>query len=382
MTHKEHVSKDWRTRGAVLATAVVALAGASLPAAAGAGPSLGAARSFGVLGASTVSSTGQTTVTGDVSVSPGTEITGFPPGTVTGGAIHAGDATAARAHRDAANAYDVLAGMASIPANNRSNVDLGGLTLAPGVYKFDSSAQLTGALTLDAQGDSGALFVFQVASALTTASGASVVVINGGGNYDESKVFWQIGSSATLGSGTAFTGNILAYASITLVSGTTMTGNALSLVGAVTMDTNSVITSPAFVEDVNGGKPSGDHSNLTPPPGAPDDNVSARIDVKHFPAHRSREERSWLRLKVRHLEPSTGYTLWADDPLTAATVLVQFDSVATKRSGNLNYTEDTKKGGTLPFGATLARLSGKAIEVRDAAGTTTLVAGTIPTTSP
>ncbi len=245
MSHQPRSSNRWRIRGALLACAVaVAVAGGSHHAAAAGGPSLGAARSFAVLGASTVDSTGQTVVTGDVGVSPGTAIVGFPPGTIASGAVHAGDVLAAQAHADAALAYDFLAGMPSIPANNRSNVDLGGLTLAPGVYKFDAEAMLTGALTLDAGGDSGALFVFQVGTALTTSSGASVTVINGGANYDESNVFWQLGSSATLGAGTAFTGQLLAYASVTMVTGATLNGSAMALTGAVTLDGNTVTSPP------------------------------------------------------------------------------------------------------------------------------------------
>ena len=240
MSDTQRISKNGRMRGAVLVAVGVALAGASLPAVAADVPTLGAARSFAVLGAENVSSTGPTVVTGDVGVSPGTDITGFPPAVVTGGSIHSADAPASAAHADASIAYGFLAGMASIPANNLTDQDLGGMTLAPGVYKFNSSAGLTGDLTLDAQGDSGAIFVFQIGSTLTTASGSSVIVINGGADYDESKVYWQVGSSATLDAGTAFTGNILAYASITLVTGSTLVGNALAINGAVTLDANAV----------------------------------------------------------------------------------------------------------------------------------------------
>jgi hypothetical protein len=366
-------------RGGLLAAVGVSLAGASLTVAAPVGPSLGGARSFAVLGGEAVSNTGSDTiVTGDLGVSPGSAITGFGPGQVTGGTFVGGSTEADLAHADASLAYDFLAGMASIPANNLSDTDLGGLTLAPGVYKFDSSAQLTGALTLNAHGDSHALFVIQVASALTTGSGASVVVTHGGANYDESNVFWQVGSSATLGAGTAFIGNILAYADITLVTGSSLQGNALAIHGAVTLDSNAV-TSPPVVAG-GGGRPSGAHGTLTPPDGAPDADAFARLNVKHFPEHYARAERSWFRLKVRHLDALTEYTLWADDPSTPETDLVQFDSFTTAQSGNFNYTKDTKRGDTLPFGATLAALSGMAIEVRGS-GTTPL-AGTIPTTSP
>jgi hypothetical protein len=180
-----------------------------------------------------------------VGVSPGTAITGFPPGIVVDGAIHAGDDLAAEAHRDASNAYLFLEGMPSIPANNLSGTDLGGLTLEPGVYTFNTSAQLTGDLVLDAMGDSDALFVFQIGTTLTTATGATVTVINGGADFDESRVFWQIGSSATLGINTEFTGIVIAYASITVVSGTSIDGAVMAINGAVTLDTNSIVATPS-----------------------------------------------------------------------------------------------------------------------------------------
>jgi len=376
-----HTSRTWCIRGGILAAAGVALAGASMPAAAEGGPSLGAARRYAVLAGANVTSTGLTVVKGDVGVSPGTEITGFGPGVITRGAIHAGDADAAAAHADATIAYTFLEGMASLPANNLSDTDLGGLTLSPGVYKFNSSAGLTGDLTLDAHGNSDALFVIQVASSLTTASGATVHVIRGGENYDESRIFWQVGSSATLGSGTAFKGNILAYASITIVSGSTLTGNALALNGAVTMESNTIVSpKPRAAPGI--GQPSVGRTAMAPPVGGLDENASARVDAKHFPAFHARVERSWLRAKLRRLDSATDYTLWADDPSTPAADLVQIDTFTTNRGGKFNFSRDTKKGDALPFGATLGALSGMAFEVRDAAGTTTVLAGTIPTTSP
>jgi hypothetical protein len=381
MSIEGRVVSRWRVRAAILAAAGIAVAGASLPAAALDGPSLGSARSFAVLAGANVASTGSTVVTGNVGVSPGTEITGFGPGVLINGAIHAGDAAAAAAHADATDSYAFLAGMASPPANNRSGIDLGGLTLAPGVYKFDAAAGLTGALTLDAQGSSSALFVFQVGSSFTSASSASVVVINGGANYDESRIYWQVGASATLGSGTAFQGNVVAYSSVTLVSGATLVGNAVALNGAVTLDSNTV-TSPGAGTGPPVGRPSKGNTMLVPPVGDEGSNAKARHDVKHFPAHRARQERSRFRLKPRHLEGNTDYTLWADDPSTPGAELVQFDAFTTKRSGNYNYTKDTKKGDALPFGATLAELSGMAVEVRDAAGTTTVLVGLVPTTQP
>ncbi|UZR29791.1 IPTL-CTERM sorting domain-containing protein [Methylococcus mesophilus] len=197
-------------------------------------PPLGVAQSFAVLGGSTVTNTGPTAVTGDLGVSPGSAITGFPPGSVTG-TVHAADAVALTAQNDVTTAYNTLAGEGVNV--DLTGVDLGGLTLTPGVYHFATSAQLTGTLTLDAQNDPDAVFVFQMGSTLTTASNSAVVLINGAQNCN---VFWQVGSSATLGTTTAFAGNILSLASITLTTGATLSGRALARNGAVTMDTNTV----------------------------------------------------------------------------------------------------------------------------------------------
>jgi hypothetical protein len=196
---------------------------------------LGTAQSFAVLGASTVTNTGATTVYGNLGVDPGLAITGFPPGVVTGGTIHAGDSVALTAQNDTTTAYNTLAGEA--PTLDLTGKDLGGMTLTSGVYSFSSSAQLTGTLTLDAQGNPSAAFVFQIGSTLTTASDSSVVVIN---EAEDCNVFWQVGSSATLGTTTAFKGNILALASITLDTGATVSGRALARTAAVTMDANDV----------------------------------------------------------------------------------------------------------------------------------------------
>lgn len=197
-------------------------------------PPLGQAGSFAVLGGSAVTNTGSTVLAGDLGVSPGSAISGFPPGVVSG-TVHIADAVALQAQADTVVAYNALAGQA--PDANLTGQDLGGMTLTAGVYAFDASAQLTGTLVLDAQGNPDAVFVFQIGSTLTTASGSSVQVINGGSNCN---VFWQVGSSATLGTGTALVGNILALTSITLNTGASASGRLLARNGAVTLDTNVV----------------------------------------------------------------------------------------------------------------------------------------------
>ena len=210
---------------------------------------LGTADSFAVLGGSTVTNTGATNVHGGLGVSPGSAITGFPPGIVSGGTVHAGDAVAAQAQSDLTTAYNFAAGEAC--GNVLTGQDLGGLNLVPGVYCFDSLAQLTGMLTLNAQGDPNAVFLFQIGSTLTTASNSSVVFINSG---QGDSVFWQVGSSATLGTTTAFTGNILALTSITLNTGASIEcGRALARNGAVTTDTNDVSIDTAGCEATTGG---------------------------------------------------------------------------------------------------------------------------------
>lgn len=196
---------------------------------------LGSAGMFGVLGASAVTNTGNTVIDGDLGVYPGTSITGFPPGIVNG-TIYDGNAVAMQAQADALNAYNFFAGLSS--NENLSGQNLGGLELTPGVYSFNSSAQLTGTLEINWEGMSNQSVVFQIGSTLTTASASMVIGINMGQNDN---IYWNVGSSATLGTTTSFEGTIIAVASDTLNTGASDNcGRVIALNGAVTMQDNFI----------------------------------------------------------------------------------------------------------------------------------------------
>jgi hypothetical protein len=214
---------------------------------------LGTAKPFVVLGGQSVTNTGPSVLNGDLGVSPGTSITGFGLPAVVNGTTHNSNAVALNAQADALTAYDVAAGEPVSPGNVLTGLDLGDLALTPGNYRYATSAQLTGELILDAQGDPNAQFIFQIGSTLTTASNSSVRLI---GNASPCNVYWQVGSSATLGSTTAFQGNVLAKETATLDSGATVLGRVLAYNGSVTLINNTLDASmcqpPATTPDGDG----------------------------------------------------------------------------------------------------------------------------------
>lgn len=218
---------------------VSGFASVTITTAAQAGPSLGTAARFAVLGSTAVSCIGVSNIAGDVGVAPAGSVSGFPaPCTISAPGAptpHINNAAAKVAQADVTPAFNALAAMPC--GTSLTGQDLGGKTLAPGVYCFTSAAQLTGTLTL--AGPANGLWVFQVSSALTTGTSAQVVMSGGG---LAKNVFWQVGSSATIGQTSAFQGNIIAGVSVTLVQGASLNGRALSKAG-VTMDTN-IITLP------------------------------------------------------------------------------------------------------------------------------------------
>jgi hypothetical protein len=185
-----------------------------------------------LVGQSTITNTGASAVNGSVCLSPGTSIVGFPPGQITNGTQEINTATANTAVTSYTTIKTFLSTQTCPPGTDMSGIDLGGLTLTPGTYCFTSGAALTGSLTLSGNG----YYYFRIASTLTTASASSVVLIGGALS---SQVFWDVGTAATLGTGTLFQGNILSSSATTLSTGASVTGRILAGT-AITLDTNAV----------------------------------------------------------------------------------------------------------------------------------------------
>ncbi|MFI6509891.1 ice-binding family protein [Streptosporangium sp. NPDC050855] len=232
----------WRNGTVAIIVAMGTLVAAPHAAYAAEPVELGTAGAFAVLGGSTVTNTGATVLTGDLGVSPGTAITGFPPGTVSG-TVHAGDTAAAQAQSDLTIAYDDAAAQ---PSDAVIPTELGGTTVTPGTYTSAAGTfGITGEVILDAQGDPDAVFIFKAASTLITAA-ASTVTLTGGAQA--CNVFWLVGSSATLGASSDLAGTVLALASITAGADVTVDGRLLARNGAVTLDSDTVTVSQCAVD--------------------------------------------------------------------------------------------------------------------------------------
>ena len=221
-----------------VAAGAIALFAVTQPAGAAVAPvGLGTAGSFAVLAGSTVTNTGPSQISGNFGVSPGSAVTGFPPGIVTGGTIHVADGVAGGAQADLTTAYNDAAGR--VKTASASSFIGAGQSLSPGVYQASSSLEVGGALILNAHNDPNAVFIFQApASTLTTDTGTHIFLTNGA---QACNVFWQVGSSATLNTGTTFQGTILALTSISVLSGDTIHGRALARNGAVTLINDTII---------------------------------------------------------------------------------------------------------------------------------------------
>lgn len=256
------MSSPTRLRRGLAGVLAVVVALVVAPAAVQAAPvNLATVSPFVVLAGSTVTNEGPSVLNGDLGVSPGEALVGFGLPAVVNGATHAGDAVAAQAQFDLGNAYDVAAGQPVDPADDLSGTDLGNRTLSPGAYRYNAAALLTGPLTLDAEGDPDAQFVFLIGSALTAESASSVNLINGASACN---VFWKVGTSADLGTTTKFVGNLMALESISVKNAATVEGRLLARNGAVTL-INDVLTAP-FCPIVTPETPP---TGGTPPTGTP-----------------------------------------------------------------------------------------------------------------
>ena len=258
----------WLAAGPVIVGVVAIVIAIQPAAAADSTVGLGTADSFAVLAGSTVTNTGLSVISGDLGVSPGSAVTGFPPGLVNNGSIHAADAVAAGAQTDLTTAYNVAAERAVTASFSSIG---SGQTLGPGVYNAPSSLAVGGSLTLDAGGDPNAVFIFQAGSTLITDTGTTIVLANGA---QACNVFWQVGSSATIATSNTFAGTVLALTSITVETGDTIMGRVLAQNGAVTLD-DDAITVPACSMSAS-PSPSPTGSRPTPSPTAtPSPSVTA-----------------------------------------------------------------------------------------------------------
>jgi hypothetical protein len=249
---------------------------------------------YSVLGGSTVTNTGSSVLSGDLGVYPGLALPGFGPATVNG-AVHAGDADALQAQSDLTTAYNSAAGQT--PFTDLSGIDLDGLTLPPGNYSYSGSALLSGTLTLDDSLDPGGQFVFQIVDQLNTASGASVV-----GPASACNVYWQVGSSATIGTNSSFRGNIMADQSVSMNTGANLIGRALARIGQVSLDDNVINAAPCGAKTTRDTTP----GTTAPTAGTPAVNQPAPGSRSTLPTHKGRSVLTITPRARRGTTPRTG----------------------------------------------------------------------------
>jgi hypothetical protein len=317
LIHRRH----GRSARLVLATTTAGLACLGAAGLAQASPvDLGTAKSFVVLGGTTVTNTGPSVLNGDLGVSPGTALVGFGAPAVVNGATHATDGVAGQAQSALTTAYDVAAAQPVAPADDLTGVDLGGLVLTAGAYRSTSSAQLTGALTLDAQGDPNAQFVFEIASALTTASASSVLLVNGASPCN---VYWQVGSSATLGSTTAFKGNLMALSSISLNANAAVVGRVLARNGQVSLIDNvldagscgaNTVRTPDTTAPGGSGTSALTPATATPAPATPSTAAARRVAEQRVAAARAATRAAARLRRTARTSCDAGFTATVRGP--------------------------------------------------------------------
>lgn len=201
------------------------------------GISLAGSSSIAILAGSAITSTGATVITGDLALSPGSSVGGFPPG-ILNGTQHINDNIATQSKLDLAAAYNDAAGRVATDIVTIAG-NIGGLTLTPGLYKSTSSLAISsGDVTFDALGDANAVFIIQIASSFTVTSGRKVIL---SGGASAANIFWQVGTSATFGTTSVMKGTVMAMQSISFNTGATLHGRAMARTGAVTMAGNTIV---------------------------------------------------------------------------------------------------------------------------------------------
>lgn len=296
---------------------------------------LGTAKTYSVLAGSTVTNTGPSVLDGDVGVSPGTAVVGLTRRQV-GGTIHRGDAAALKAKDDLVTAYDDAAGRVS---NAQLAVELGGKKLIGGVYNVTTEAQITGTLTLDGQNNPNSVWIFQVPTTLITATNSSVNLINGASSCN---VFWQVGSSATIGVGSDFVGTVMALASVSVQTGTTVAGRALARNAAVTLDNNVFTSTRCRVAPLSSPSPSPSPSGSGSPSVTPTGSTSPSTSPSASPTATATESET----------ESPSATVTATESETESTSATA--TVTRSASATTTATESETESSSTTTGATLA----------------------------